>query len=378
MKKELGILLVFVALLAGAMLFSGCGRKTSEEEMIMSPITPPATSQVDERALPVVSKPWVQISKGGLFLVTPATSTTGTVKIALKTGDELNEGDQIETDKTGLTNIYFPDGSVARLDTETKITITSALYVPNSKTLVVRLKLAAGSVWSKIMKLATPESVWEVNSTNAVAAVRGSAFGMSLRGGNIRVIGSEHKIIINLLDAKTGFLLKGQEASVAENDYLDITPDELAAFIKGEKKISDDIEKIPAAVLNEGWIKYSLAADKKINDRLLELEGEGLSSDQALDKYRAETIEKFYPATKVEPTNNLDGEIVTSTISDVTTTPNEPASAMPNEPASTTPDSTATSTTTTVQLDTASLGIIKVPTTFYPKVVTQTPVTSGR
>lgn len=369
MKKELGILLIFVALLAGAMLFSGCGSKNNEEEITMPPITPPVVPQENEKTTPVMSKPWVQISKGGLFLVVPATSTTGTVKITLKTGDELNEGDQIETDKTGLANIYFPDGSVARLDTETKITITSALYVPNSKTLVVRLKLAAGSVWSKIMKLATPESVWEVNSTNAVAAVRGSAFGMSVRGGDIRVIGSEHKITVDLFDAKTGFLIKGQEAFVAENDYLDITPEELADFIKGVKKVSDDVEKIPAAVLDEGWIKYSLAADKKINDRLLELEAQGLSSDQALDKYRAEIIDELYPVVTVEPAN-MGGEVVTSTASNATTTPNESTST----PA----DNAATSTTTTVQLNANSLNALKIQADYKPVVTTQTPATGAR
>jgi FecR protein len=364
MKKELGILLIFVALLAGAMLLSGCGKKTIEEEITMPPITPPVNQQENEKTLPVISKPWVQISKGSLFLIVPATSTTGTVQIALKTGDELNEGDQIETDKTGLANIYFPDGSVARLDTETRITITSALYVPNSKTLVVRLKLSAGSIWSKIMKLATPESVWEVNSTNAVAAVRGSAFGMSVRGGKIRVIGSEHKIIVDLFDAKTGFLIKGQEAFVAENDYLDITPEELAAFIKGEKKVSDDVEKIPAGVLEESWVKFSLAADKKINDRLLEFETQGLSNDQALDKYRASVIEEFYPLVTAEQ-KSADMEVG---VSAVTTTPNQPTSTIIDGTTTTTPNQ-STSTVT---------GVTTTTEPFNPNGTTTTPVTGGR
>lgn len=322
MKRELSILVIFVTLLAGAMLFSGCGSKNSEEATAMPPITPPVVQQEPAKTLPVISKPWVQISKGGAFLVVQATSTTGTIKTALKTGDELNEGDQIETDKTGLANIYFPDGSVARLDTETRLTITSALYVPNSKTLVVRLKLAAGSVWSKIMKLATPESVWEVNSTNAVAAVRGSAFGMSVRGGKLRVVGSEHRIVVDLIDPKTGLLIKGQEAFVAENDYLDITPEELAAYIKGEKKVGDSVERIPAGTLEESWVKSSLVADKKINDRLLKLEADGASNDQALDAYRASVIEEFYPLVNAEQ-ENADMEVG---VSAVTTTPGQATS----------------------------------------------------
>ena len=49
-----------------------------------------------------------------------------------------------------------------------------------------------GQAWSKIISLATPDSVWEVRTSTAVATVRGTAFGMGTDGNP--VIGSENKV----------------------------------------------------------------------------------------------------------------------------------------------------------------------------------------
>lgn len=305
MKHTIGILAIFVLLIAGAMLFSGCGKKVADTGQ-NAQITEEQTEGQPNDSGTTAGKPWIQVVKDGVFLI-----SSGTEKNTLKTGDEMNEGAIIETDKNGLANIYFPDGSVARLDSQTKITLSAGLYDVNTKTLTVKIKLAAGNLWSKIMKLATPESVWEVHTANAVAAVRGSAFGMSFSRGKTRVIGSEHVISVNPINPKTGEMIKGQQAAVGENNYLEISDALALDFASGERDIKRFVKPISGLMLSEDWIKASLEADQKINERVQIFEGSGLTNDQALDRYREEVTNEFEPFI----TDNFDDatfDVVTS------------------------------------------------------------------
>ncbi len=285
MKKTIGILALFIVLIAGAMLFSGCGKKSDNSD-IKDGNTQKIEDQSDNSEF-IIGKPWIQVVKEGVFLVVADAENK-----VLKTGDEIDNGATIETDEHGLANVFFPDGSVARLDSQTKITVLTGDFNEKTKTLTVRIKLVAGNLWSKIMKLATPESVWEVQTTNAVAAVRGTAFGMSFFEGNTRVIGSEHNIEVNPVNPETGDVIESQRVVVEEQKYLEISDVLALNYASGEKYLTDSIKQINDVLLSEEWIRNSQEADREINNRLQSFEESGLTSDQALERYR-ETIKEF-------------------------------------------------------------------------------------
>lgn len=66
--------------------------------------------EVEENLEP---NPWVEIVSSQAV---KKDSQTGVVLVELKTGDEVKQGDILETNENGLANIYFPDGSVIRLE----------------------------------------------------------------------------------------------------------------------------------------------------------------------------------------------------------------------------------------------------------------------
>jgi len=302
MRNTIISLALFSALIAGAMLLSGCGIEEPADPLVAQPVEKPALVE-EKQPEPSIGQPWIQVIKDGVFLVKSAISTASSTKIALKTGDLLKEGDKIETDKTGLANLYFPDGSVARLDSNTRIEIESVIYEPRSKTLVVRVKLAVGNLWSKIIKLATPESLWEVKTSNAVAAVRGTAFGVSYTpDGRTRVIGSENKVTVNLISTSTRALVANQQATVEAKKYIEILPADLGAYIKGTKKLSAQVKAIPPQIYQETWIQSAEQADGKINGQVKEFEVQGSTNDQALEQYRVEVINEFVPLIQAENT----------------------------------------------------------------------------
>ncbi len=291
MKKEISILAIFVGLIAVAMVFSGCGRKATQPTLQSDASQSQETMEQKEEEK--IGKPWVEVVMEGAFVVVSEEE-----KLVLKTGDELNEGEIIETDKSGLANVYFPDGSVARMDSNTKIQITTGLYDHNTKSLKVRISLMAGNMWSKIIKLATPESVWEVKTSNAVAAVRGSAFGSSFIGKKTTIIGSEHNVSVSPIDPGEGDAISQQEAQVGEKQVIVISADKIAGYLSGSMDVKNDVKEAGDSIYLPTWVASSIEADKLINIRLSELQSQGLSEDESRKIYGQEILNKFSPAPR--------------------------------------------------------------------------------
>ena len=278
MKRTIGIIFVFIIFVAGAMLFTGCGRKTVEQTQPTETTAPATTTPVAEESH--AGKAWIQVTKPGVFIIANDNTTT-----TLSSGDELNEGATIMTDATGLANVVFVDGSVARLDSNTRVTVLSGSYDKGTKTLSARFKLTAGNLWSKIIALATPESYWEVQTSNAIAAVRGTAFGVSYDKETTRIIGSEHTVTVKAVNPKTNEIITDQETTVGEGKYIVITVADIEPLIKKTAKLADWVRVTPKKILDEVWIKRSIEADLKIVNQIKTAESMGLTADQSVQIY---------------------------------------------------------------------------------------------
>ena len=87
-----------------------------------------------EAEIVFAAKPWIEI-------VSPKVSEidkNGKLVRELATGDELSEGSIIEGQTGSYANIYFPDGSAARIDGATKITLAEYLFDESRDRLAVR------------------------------------------------------------------------------------------------------------------------------------------------------------------------------------------------------------------------------------------------
>jgi len=197
--------------------------------------------------------PWVEV------LSVLVEKKAGEEWLELISGDQLKNGDIVKTDSSGLANIYFPDGSVIRLDSNSQIVISEADYDEDSKTLKLKIKLLAGRVWSKIFELATNESYWEVETANAVAAVRGTAFGVEYINDETVVIGWENTVEVEAIDVYSGRKLG--VATVSANKLLRVN--ETTARMSANEKyvLSDSVEDLPLEIQNLEWIKRSINAD---------------------------------------------------------------------------------------------------------------------
>jgi hypothetical protein len=110
----------------------------------------------------------------------------GTVEY--KTGDvwtqvldvqEVHAGDTVRTGPDSEAEILWGDQGVTRLDQVTELVIDDApVDGAGSASSVIRLKLNAGRVWNRMLKLLDVDSSMEVRTSDVVATVRGTSYGI--------------------------------------------------------------------------------------------------------------------------------------------------------------------------------------------------------
>ena len=229
-----------------------------------------------------LTRPWLEVVQPKVFEL--AVNQKDKVR-ELFTGDELAEGAAVEVATGGSANIHFPDGSVARLDGGTKLVIEKGSFDPKAETLSVRLNLIFGRVWSKIIKLTTPESHWEVKTSTAVATVRGTSFGVEYGAdGKFSVTGYENSVEVTAIDPDGKFNLERIKLLVEPGKFLEIRKETIAEL---KKRIANndikeaatsimsatgavllEVKAAPQAMLERVWIKRGIEQDGLIDEMI--------------------------------------------------------------------------------------------------------------
>jgi FecR protein len=99
----------------------------------------------------------------------------GAAAAPAQSGARLTEGDTVETAAASKAALFYPDGSVTRLDSSTAVTVHLAATAAGG--LVTRLEQTAGLTWNNVRQL-TGDARFSISGPNsAVAGVRGTEFG---------------------------------------------------------------------------------------------------------------------------------------------------------------------------------------------------------
>lgn len=154
-----------------------------------------------EQALVVMNNelPSISILSGKVYEV----SSGGNKTKEMVDGDAITAPLRIEVSEDGDASILYPDGSSARLSPGAEIKIESGSYDTDSGSIASRIFIYSGHVWSKVVSLSTPESLWEIETPHAVATVRGTAFDTGVEDGKTEFFGSENTVDIVPVDPLT-------------------------------------------------------------------------------------------------------------------------------------------------------------------------------
>lgn len=247
------------------------------------------------------TKPWIEVIKPSIFIVKP----DGKAGDTLQTGDEIENGTTIQADRKGLAAIHFPDGSILRIDAESKLTIEETIFEQDGEKLFVKIKHGGGRVWSKILSLVTPDSTWEVKTTNAVATVRGTAFGFAFIGGRSRILGSENTTKVDIVDPKTGAIVPGTNITLGIDKFIEIRDEDARKAAVNPKIIA--ARDAPAEVLQQEWVQRYKREDRDYNQKFDDLKRESGLDGATLRKLWRETIYKEFEADILKRRQEKEG-----------------------------------------------------------------------
>lgn len=244
-----------------------------------------ASAVASDTVSTTIQNAWIEVTSDPVYLDVAGEKTP------LKSGDSLEVGATIETGPTGAAIIHFPDASLARIDTDTILTLSALSFNTDDNSLVVSIGLSIGRVWSKVMGLATPESSWEVKTSNTVATVRGTAFGVGYKkDGTSWVLGSQHTVAVAPLDPKTKQKIANAEILLQEDRLIQLTNRDaaIASTAISSSTIAAKVTPLTGDFRTDVWVNAERAADKKIDEKIDALRREGASDASVRDEIRKE------------------------------------------------------------------------------------------
>ncbi len=187
------------------------------------------------------------IAAGGLFyLLSPASAVPATLyvregSVEVKSGDawsvaqngmELDIGNSVRTLADSLASIIFYDNSVVRLESNTEVNIKELTSSKGTST--VSLKQQTGEIWSKVLKLAGVGTDLEVETPTTVATIRGTAFGVVVRGNSTDVVVAEGKINTRSYQVKEGVKEFLADQNVSADEQATVSGTNLSKIKKSE------------------------------------------------------------------------------------------------------------------------------------------------
>lgn len=183
--------------------------------------------------------------------------TAGTVEWqTAKIGTTLGSNDMIETGSGASAEINFYDNARAQLGEKTNITLTM-LYVdeqnPNNNQ--VKIKLSLGRLWNRIISLVDTEASYEVETSNTVSTVRGTAFDISIDEQGIEEISMvENNIDIQLKN------LPEKTIALGQNKHIRLSPE----TIKKDAPLPEP-QDIPESARSGAWLTINQEQDKEFD-----------------------------------------------------------------------------------------------------------------
>jgi hypothetical protein len=158
-------------------------------------------------------------------------------------------GDSLKTDATGEVSINLFDQGEIRLDHDTEMTLTDALWDANTPDVFLgSVFLSTGKLWSRLFDFVSPDSGFNVRTASTVATVRGTVFSVSsFPDGEAWVYVDDHTVRVKTpTDSQS--VISGQHVQIAKDaDRLaitqkDIPDDKFVDWISRNRKKDFDFD----------------------------------------------------------------------------------------------------------------------------------------
>lgn len=188
--------LIGLVVLVGAMIVVMTW-SSSDQIAIQGESPSPSGSATLEQGLLVAVQSSVELKRSG-----QATYET------ISRSTSISQGDAVRTDGKGRARIKWPNGTITVVEEDSEIIITTLQDGGNKSS----IQLVLGDVWAKVNRVLGTGEYYEIESDDAVAAVRGTVFRMRHRNKETSVQGIERTVRLTRKDAQG----KRNEASAVD------------------------------------------------------------------------------------------------------------------------------------------------------------------
>lgn len=328
MKKTfIGLAVAIILIIVGTVLYF------NNSKQVLPPNSEKSTGPNDLKSLILQSfknnEIILQVDKGSVILTSQSPITLSAPEKRV-----VSVGAEIKTASDSAASIFYPNGTVATMDSDTSIII--AKFEDLGKSQNSKIKLVNGNLWSRVEQVLDKENTYEVQTNNAVATVRGTSILNQYKNGKskLTVVASTKKVQFKALDPATGTSIAGGslEVDVDKSVEADEKFPPSAAKPLQSQSISPEDKKLQFFLQN-------FDKDKQINAVIVAPETI-LEIKQAKPGVQISTKLEVILEQKQEELNNNKNQATTTP----EITPKPTKSPSPSPTASTTPTLTPSAT----------------------------------
>lgn len=212
------------------------------------------------------------MSLGLVAIRANAAETSGPAKVSYLVGDATvhragkafpvrvsmacRAGDTIVSSQASRLELRYPDNTLLRLDENSKLVLTDRAQGKPEPTLL------EGKTWANVKKIGQGGTGFGVRTPTAVAAVRGTVFGVSSGDSVSSVRLYEGKVDVGSVKVDSLFRARGEVAGPKE-----VSLDEWVHLLRGEEvsfKRDGTWSRVkfdPAVALADPWVKFNSVRD---------------------------------------------------------------------------------------------------------------------
>lgn len=203
------------------------------------------------------------------FLEGEASVVRGSGGSALAVGAAIYDGDKLKTGSSSKLEAKLADGSLLRLAPGSELSLNNASFRKSGEK-KVRMSLSLGRMWASVTKLFGSDSEFEVQTSSAVAGVRGTRFTTEKTSSGdtvVKVYGGKVLVANTPIYAKPGHTKQNRVEVPGPQEVTQGQWTELVAGAMQQIRVTaagqvGTAEKFAAGAPDDGWEAWNTERDK--------------------------------------------------------------------------------------------------------------------
>jgi ferric-dicitrate binding protein FerR (iron transport regulator) len=198
----------------------------------------------------------------------------------LKKGESIKKDQEVKVAEKSRLELRFPDGTVMRLSEKSHLKMSELSFNKETENKNVKVNLSVGKLWAKVKKLATPDSSVEVQTSNAVAGVRGTVYRVNVEEDKSALV-KVYDGTVYVANPPRGASKPGDQVTVPHAvpgphevppPYHEVSMEEWTAIVTAMQQITISPQGVPSKPQDfdpkadqDDWVRWNQQRDKEMS-----------------------------------------------------------------------------------------------------------------